>query len=453
MNPYAAEFPRATTIAREGNRARKLLKDVRAGDAGATARFRYNHPRFATMTDEAIRAAARFPDARFVVAREYGFSSWARLRDYLEALGGKRELRHPFETDLQYYRDRAAGMLSVFGTGERNALRLVRLFHPEHANASEADIHAATLTQADAELILAREHGFESFDAFAVYIAALREQRVSEPFALAFAAIKMDDRPRLHELLARHPRLANAPGTNGNRLLMLAVSFGRAAMVHDLLAADADPDLPNNKGWTALHQAAYADPAADPAAALAMLDLLLKAGASALAEGYGDGGTPLAVALFRGPPRARRAADDARHRAIEFAHRGGAWADRPDGVVLRWPAPAPRSGLAPRVPSAAFGLSAVAAARRYGRNFERGADLCGAQRAHRSDGIPARARRRHRRRSLQRDGTALGARVQPGGGSRLAARAWGDEPGSLGAITPSGSSRGARSLEGPAAGR
>jgi ankyrin repeat protein len=133
-----------------------------------------------------------------------------------------------------------------------------------------------------------------------MYIDALREQRVSEPFALAFAAIKADDRARLNELLALHPRLANAAGTNGNRLLLLAMSFGRTAMVHDLLDAGADPDLPNNKGWTALHQAAYADPAADPAGALAMLDALLKAGISPFAEAYGDGGTPLAVALFWG---------------------------------------------------------------------------------------------------------------------------------------------------------
>ncbi len=41
---------------------------------------------------------------------------------------------------------------------------------------------------------------------------------------------------------------------------MLAMSLGRAEMVDDLLAADADPALANNKGWTALHQAAYADP-------------------------------------------------------------------------------------------------------------------------------------------------------------------------------------------------
>ena len=64
-----------------------------------------------------------------------------------------------------------------------------------------------------------------TFDAFAAYIGALREQRVSEPFALAFAAIKADDRKRLNELLAHHPRLVNAAGTNGNRLLPLAMSL------------------------------------------------------------------------------------------------------------------------------------------------------------------------------------------------------------------------------------
>src|SRR5205807_6839153 len=165
------------------------------------------------------------------VAREYGFSDWTRLRTYLEALAGRRELRHPFETELPYYRDRAAGMLSVFSTGERNALRLVRLFHPSYAEASEPDIRASQLTQADAELIVAREHGFATFDAFAGYIEALREQRVSEPFALAFAAIKRGDRERLNALLVAYPRLVNAAGTNGNRLLMFAVSFGRTAMV------------------------------------------------------------------------------------------------------------------------------------------------------------------------------------------------------------------------------
>lgn len=213
---------------------------------------------------------------------------------------GGQELRHPFVTELQYYRDRAAGMLSVLGTGEHNAIALVRLFHPDFASASETEIRAARLTQCDAELILAREHGFDTFASFADHIAALGDGRVSAPFAQAFEAIKADDRARFGELLAAHPDIVNAAGTNGNRLIMLAMSFGRSAMVADLLAAGADPALANNKGWTALHQAAYADPTRDPAAALATLELLLKAGASPFAEAYGDGGTPLSVALFWG---------------------------------------------------------------------------------------------------------------------------------------------------------
>jgi len=196
----------------------------------ALARFRSGHPRLGVASPELIRKEARLADARWVVAREYGFASWARFKAHVEALGGKTELRHPFETDLQYYRDRAAGMLSVFGTGEQNAIRLVRLFHPDFASASEADLRAVSLTQADAELILAREHGFETFEAFAAHIGAIREQRVSAPFAQAFDAIKADERARLQQLLARHPKLANAAGTNANRLIMLAMSFGRLQM-------------------------------------------------------------------------------------------------------------------------------------------------------------------------------------------------------------------------------
>src|SRR5262245_23528920 len=77
------------------------------------------------------------------------------------------------------------------------------------------------------------------------------------------------------------------------------MSFKRYDMFEALLAAGADPDLPNNKGWTALHAAAYADPEGDPSS-LAILEHLLAAGASVHAEAYGDGGTPLMVALFWG---------------------------------------------------------------------------------------------------------------------------------------------------------
>jgi len=299
-NPYAVDLPAAPDLAQQRKRAKDLLKAVRAGAAPALARVRCGHPRHAASSDEKIRADAKLSDTQWVIAREYGFSSWPRLKRHIAELVGEPERCRPFETDLQYYRDRAGGMLSVHGTGERNALRLVRQFHPGFRDASEADIRAAALTQDDAELILAREHGFATWDDFARHIEALQTGQVNEPFRRAFEAIRADDPRAFADLIAAHPDLVNAKGTNGNRLLSLAMSFNRHPMFDDLLAAGADPDLPNNKGWTALHGAAYGDPEADRATAIKVLERLLAAGASVHAEAYGDGGTPLAVALFWG---------------------------------------------------------------------------------------------------------------------------------------------------------
>ena len=298
-NPYAVDLPAAPDLAQQRKRAKDFLQAIRAGDGEALARFRYGHPRYANGADEVICAQAQLSDTQWVIAREYGFTSWPRLKRHIDELDGHAEPCRPFETELGYYRDRAAGMLSVHATGERNALRLVRQFHPAFRSASETDIRAAALTQLDAELILAREHGFPTWDTFAHHIEALAKGEVSEPFRRAFEAIRADDLDAFKALLAARPDLVNAKGTNGNRLLMLAMSFGRHAMFEALLAAGADPDLPNNKGWTALHAAAYADPEGDPSS-LAILEQLLAAGASVHAEAYGDGGTPLMVALFWG---------------------------------------------------------------------------------------------------------------------------------------------------------
>uniref|UniRef100_UPI0031D7807E ankyrin repeat domain-containing protein n=1 Tax=Inquilinus sp. TaxID=1932117 RepID=UPI0031D7807E len=88
--------------------------------------------------------------------------------------------------------------------------------------------------------------------------------------------------------------------TNGNRLLMLAISMNRLVLADDLLDAGADPALTNDKGWGPLHDIAYGGGRGDREARLALLDRLIAAGGSVEAEAYWDGGTPLAVALFWG---------------------------------------------------------------------------------------------------------------------------------------------------------
>src|SRR5580700_3938849 len=66
--------------------ARSLLKEWRAKLPGALDRIRRRHPRFRDAEDTAI-SAGKFllNDAQLVVAREYGFSNWAELKERIDA--------------------------------------------------------------------------------------------------------------------------------------------------------------------------------------------------------------------------------------------------------------------------------------------------------------------------------------------------------------------------------
>ena len=298
-NPYTAALPASPDLAQQRKRAKDLLKSVRAGDESAIARLRYGHPRLASAPETELRKA-KLHDAQWVIAREYGFSSWLKLKRHIDEItGANRRPYRIFDTDIQYYRDRAGGLRSVLSTGERNALRIVREFHPRFVQASDAEIQAAQITQEDAELIQAREHGFNSWDELAAAVEALKADSSREPFRLAFEAIESNYDIALESLLDRHPSLAKASGTNGNQLLHFAVNRDNPRLVSLLLERGADPDAANDKGATPLTQAAYSGK-------LQTIDQLLAEGASVDAEAYGDGGTPLAFALFWGH---REAAD------------------------------------------------------------------------------------------------------------------------------------------------
>jgi ankyrin repeat protein len=167
----------------------------------------------------------------------------------------------PFHTDIGYYEGRAEGIATANG-----------------------------VTLAEAQLDLARRHGFASWDELEGRVAAIREGRQpAPPFMLAYEALEARDSDRLTELLDAHPDLVQARGTNGNDLL------GMASLEHVrlLLERGADPNRGNDYGWTKLHQAGYGN---DTELAVVMLD----AGGRLDLSARGDGGTPLVAALFWG---------------------------------------------------------------------------------------------------------------------------------------------------------
>lgn len=298
-------LPAVPSLEQQKKQARELLKGARAGDADALGRVRSHHPRASALDPAAVALA----DAQLVLAREYGFPSWPRLKAHIESVLESRRTR-VFVREVAYHDDRAHGLLAVLPDGASSVVDQVRTWHPDLADAPDEDVRRAPLTLDDARLVYARQHGFASWPRFVAHLDRLGAEPEREPFLAVFEAGKNGDWARATAVLQAHPELARARGTNGNTLLNLACSLApcapadadaaearavqhRLAAVQLLLAAGADVQQANDRGWTPLHQAAYRNDSA-------MATLLLRAEARVDATAHGDGGTPLAVALFWG---------------------------------------------------------------------------------------------------------------------------------------------------------
>jgi ankyrin repeat protein len=288
--------------------ARELLRAIRSGDEAAISRLRRWHRRWEAVDDATVRQLAALHDAQLVIAREQGFASWPKLKAYAEPSSNARHTRL-FVADVAWLTARAHGLLRTRQSAGPAALEQIREWHPRFADCADEEIRQAPFTEEDARLVYAREHGFDTWEDLTARVSLLASKTdaaTTEPFMAAFRALQSGSVAEFGALLRAYPRLANERGTNGNSLLNLAVSFagkpdwkGGLSAIEALLAAGSDVNEANDRGWTPLHQAAYAN---KPEIA----DILISKGAALEAEAHGAGGTPLIVALFWGH---REAAD------------------------------------------------------------------------------------------------------------------------------------------------
>src|SRR2546429_8306382 len=69
------------------NQAKDLLKSLKSGDPGAIQRIRENHPRWSAASEPEMHAAElSLVDVQLVIAREYGFASWPKLKEHVDAV-------------------------------------------------------------------------------------------------------------------------------------------------------------------------------------------------------------------------------------------------------------------------------------------------------------------------------------------------------------------------------
>ena len=126
----AKQFPPRPDLNHLKHQAKDLLKGHAAHDRGVAQRILEFHPRFRASTDGEIFAAAlKLSDAQFLIAREYGFKSWARLKAHVESpeLASRLKLRHHERIENASFR-RAVDLLDE---GDAAGLREYLKRHPK----------------------------------------------------------------------------------------------------------------------------------------------------------------------------------------------------------------------------------------------------------------------------------------------------------------------------------
>jgi ankyrin repeat protein len=220
---------------------------------------------------------------------------------------------------LEQSRKQAKDLLKAFKAGNSQALDRIRWNHPRCRGLSDASIQKRKFALADAQLVIARLHYFESWPKLVQHIEALQahDPRVMR-FESAADAIIAGDIPALRALLDAHPELVHQRSTRAHRAPLL--HFIAANGVEDyrqlsppnavdvarlLLDAGAEVDAATDVyggGSTALNLVATSTPPRIAGVQIPLIDLLLERGAAI--DGVKPGASTAEAALANNCPEA-----------------------------------------------------------------------------------------------------------------------------------------------------
>jgi hypothetical protein len=171
MPDSASHLPENPSLEQLHKQAKELLAQYRDNDPAAIQRFRSVKPDLIT---------AKLADAQFVLAREYGFESWAKLKHHIE------ELRPP---GMDRYESLAQEVAAAYTAGNAMALREVNWkygtsfvcdfhdplkMHRRLTTWYAAENRTPELALGDARGIVAHFYGFSSWAEFAQSLAQNR---------------------------------------------------------------------------------------------------------------------------------------------------------------------------------------------------------------------------------------------------------------------------------------
>jgi ankyrin repeat protein len=255
----------------------------------------------------------------------------------------------PARSRLEQYEKQATDLLKAYRSCAPETMYCIRQHHPrlrgrwgtnDRNSVSDSEIQSVGVSLADAQAVVARWHGFESWPKLEKYIQALnRKDSLVLPFELALKATITGDIKTLKRLLRENPELARARSARAHHATLLHyVAANGVEGYHQktpknaveiakvLLAAGAEVDAdlayrgamrkryPERGGSRPLGLVATSFHPAKAGVQIALLETLLDAGAGI--DGAPGGWNPLIAALHNG-----------RGEAAEFLARRGARLD------------------------------------------------------------------------------------------------------------------------------
>jgi hypothetical protein len=181
-----SQLPARPSLEQLRKQAKELLRAYRAGDSAVVERFRAFGPRRAGPS----RAkGATLADAQFVLAREYGFESWVKLARHVKAVqGAAPEQFERLANDLvAAYEGDAASLRRVNDLyGRSFTCDELRVQVQKRRNALPSpDRRTTDFALSDAQELIARESGFESWTQLAESAARPAVDPRSAPLGLS----------------------------------------------------------------------------------------------------------------------------------------------------------------------------------------------------------------------------------------------------------------------------
>jgi len=127
----------------------------------------------------------------------------------------------PFNARIAEYQTEAESLYQALKSSDETAEWRFKWVHPDFRGKSIKDVRAATLELADAQIVIARDYGFETWDLLKTFTGKVKTDGPVRRFETAVEAVISGDTWTLRSLLQQHRELLHARSTRKHHATLL----------------------------------------------------------------------------------------------------------------------------------------------------------------------------------------------------------------------------------------